>query len=61
MAPWNDTEDRRLLLAIVQATSPAPNWDEIALKLGKTRETVRYVWTDASCLPYPAYTFHLPK
>ena len=46
MAPWTETEDRHLLLAIIQAIIQtnggiAPNWEEIAPKLGKTQEASR--------------------
>lgn len=41
MPHWTDTEDRQLLLAVIQATNPTPNWEEIAPKVGKTKEAVR--------------------
>lgn len=44
MAGWTDSDDRKLLLAIIQILSPSPpSWDEVAAKTGKTKEAVLYV------------------
>ncbi|KAK8205273.1 hypothetical protein M8818_004985 [Zalaria obscura] len=42
MAGWTDAEDRKLLLSIIQLLSPSPpNWEDVANKVGKTKEAVR--------------------
>lgn len=44
MAGWTDAEDRKLLLSIIQLLSPSPpNWEDVANKVGKTKEAVRFV------------------
>lgn len=41
MALWTETEDRRLLLAIIQQTNPLPDYTPIAEEMGKTKEAIR--------------------
>lgn len=42
MAPWNDTEDRQLLLSVISVAQVNPNWEEVSKQMGKTKEAVRY-------------------
>ncbi|THY60377.1 hypothetical protein D6C99_01596 [Aureobasidium pullulans] len=42
MAPWNDSEDRQLLLSVITLAQVNPNWDDVATQMGKTKEAVRY-------------------
>ncbi|THV69253.1 hypothetical protein D6D28_06034 [Aureobasidium pullulans] len=42
MAPWNDAEDRQLLLSVICLTQVNPNWEDVATQMGKTKEAVRY-------------------
>ncbi|CAD0099343.1 unnamed protein product [Aureobasidium mustum] len=41
MAPWNDTEDRQLLLSVISVAQVNPNWEEVSKQMGKTKEAVR--------------------
>ncbi|KAK6008621.1 hypothetical protein QM012_000524 [Aureobasidium pullulans] len=41
MAPWNDTEDRQLLLSVISVARVNPNWEEVSKQMGKTKEAVR--------------------
>ncbi|THZ20007.1 hypothetical protein D6C91_04897 [Aureobasidium pullulans] len=41
MAPWNDSEDRQLLLSVITLAQVNPNWDDVATQMGKTKEAVR--------------------
>ncbi|KAI5272917.1 hypothetical protein E4T47_03874 [Aureobasidium subglaciale] len=41
MAPWNDTEDRKMLLYIIANANVTSDWDMVATHLNKTKDAVR--------------------
>jgi hypothetical protein len=45
MPCWTDTDDRKLLLAVIALTHVAPEWEDVGAQMGRTGESVRYAST----------------
>ncbi|KAG9678028.1 hypothetical protein KCU99_g2381, partial [Aureobasidium melanogenum] len=41
MPAWNETDDRKLLLACIKLSNQTPNWDEVGALIGRTGESIR--------------------